>query len=81
MVAGNRGYYLKGSGVLLKMALESFAMNLLVRRGYTPTYVPFFMTQTVMSEVAQLEQFDEELYKVPVQSRTRTTCQPSLTST
>jgi seryl-tRNA synthetase len=63
-VAGNRGYFLKGSGVLLKMALEHYAMNYLARSGYEPTYAPFFMTQSIMSEVAQLEQFDEELYKV-----------------
>lgn len=39
-------------------------MTLLAQEGYTPMYVPFFMTKEIMSEVAQLEQFDEELYKV-----------------
>ena len=31
---------------------------------YTPLYTPFFMRKEVMQEVAQLSQFDEELYKV-----------------
>lgn len=64
VVAGNRGYFLKGAGVLLKMALENYSMSLLAQHEYQPTYVPFFMTKSIMSEVAQLEQFDEELYKV-----------------
>lgn len=33
-------------------------------KGYTPLYTPFFMKKEVMSEVAQLSQFDDELYKV-----------------
>ena len=33
-------------------------------KGYTPLYTPFFMRKEVMQEVAQLSQFDEELYKV-----------------
>ena len=33
-------------------------------KGYTPLYTPFFMRKEVMQEVAQLNQFDEELYKV-----------------
>jgi len=37
---------------------------LLHEKGYTPLYTPFFMRKQVMQEVAQLSQFDEELYKV-----------------
>nr|CDJ92766.1 Aminoacyl-tRNA synthetase domain containing protein [Haemonchus contortus] len=33
-------------------------------KGFTPLYTPFFMRKEVMQEVAQLSQFDEELYKV-----------------
>merc|ERR1712062_637140 len=33
-------------------------------KDYTPLYVPFFMRKDIMQEVAQLQQFDEELYKV-----------------
>ena len=34
------------------------------REGFSPLYTPFFMKKEVMREVAQLSQFDEELYKV-----------------
>ena len=63
-VAGGRGYYLTGYGVLLNQALINYAMSFLVRRGSEPVHTPFFMRREVMAECAQLSQFDEELYKV-----------------
>ena len=35
-----------------------------MQKDFTPLYTPFFMKKEVMQEVAQLSQFDEELYKV-----------------
>lgn len=63
-VSGNRGYFLKGPGVALEQALVSFAHDFLASRGSTPLSPPVFMNKDVMSEVAQLSQFAEELYKV-----------------
>eukprot|EP00894_Picocystis_sp_ML_P000178 jgi/Pico_ML_1/50695/g1858.t3 len=63
-VAGGRGYYLIGAGVLLNQALINFGMQFLYTKQYTPVHTPFFMRKDVMAECAQLEQFDEELYKV-----------------
>ncbi|GBP27282.1 hypothetical protein EVAR_77296_1 [Eumeta japonica] len=63
-VAGGRGYYLKGPAVFLEQALVQLSLRILLDRGYTPLYTPFFMRKEVMQEVAQLAQFDEELYKV-----------------
>ena len=40
------------------------ALQTLVKKDYVPLYTPFFMRKDVMQEVAQLSQFDEELYKV-----------------
>ncbi|KAF5911050.1 serine--tRNA ligase, cytoplasmic isoform X1 [Diceros bicornis minor] len=64
VVAGSRGYFLKGVLVFLEQALIQYALRTLRNRGYTPIYTPFFMRKEVMQEVAQLSQFDEELYKV-----------------
>ncbi|XP_052587172.1 serine--tRNA ligase, cytoplasmic isoform X1 [Peromyscus californicus insignis] len=64
VVAGSRGYFLKGVLVFLEQALIQYALRTLGSRGYTPIYTPFFMRKEVMQEVAQLSQFDEELYKV-----------------
>ncbi|KAL6008400.1 hypothetical protein ACLOJK_033909 [Asimina triloba] len=63
-VAGGRGFYLKGAGVLLNQALISFALQFLGERGYTELQTPFFMRKDIMAKCAQLSQFDEELYKV-----------------
>ncbi|KAM9217433.1 LOW QUALITY PROTEIN: serine--tRNA ligase, cytoplasmic [Leptosomus discolor] len=64
IVAGSRGYFLKGPLVFLEQALIQYALQSLRAKGYTPVYTPFFMRKEVMQEVAQLSQFDEELYKV-----------------
>lgn len=63
-VAGNRAYYLKGPLAMLHLAIINYATSYLIAKEYQPIYPPFFMTKDVMGEVAQLEQFDEELYKV-----------------
>jgi len=63
-VGGNRGYYLVGDGVLLNQALINYGLSFLVPRGYTPLQTPFFMQKEAMAAVAQLAQFDDELYKV-----------------
>ena len=63
-VAGSRGFYLKGPLVFMQQALIDLALHILGEKDYTPLYTPFFMRKEVMSEVAQLNQFDEELYHV-----------------
>ncbi|CAN8005280.1 unnamed protein product [Ixodes pacificus] len=75
VTAGGRGYYLMSSlwaffffffnaAVFLEQALLQLALQMLHAKGYSPLYTPFFMRKEVMQEVAQLSQFDEELYKV-----------------
>uniref|UniRef100_A0A1B6CET3 serine--tRNA ligase n=2 Tax=Clastoptera arizonana TaxID=38151 RepID=A0A1B6CET3_9HEMI len=64
LVGGARCFYLKGPCVLLQLALIQFAMHRWVGYGYLPIYPPYFMRKEIMQEVAQLSQFDEELYKI-----------------
>ncbi|XP_058515469.1 uncharacterized protein LOC131478873 [Ochotona princeps] len=64
-VAGHRGYYLKGPGFLLNMALAQHGINFLLRRGYTPVQPPFFMRRDVMARAAELKDFEETLYRIP----------------
>ncbi len=63
-IAGHRAFFLKGVGVLLNQALINYGLSFLRRRTYTPLQPPFFMKKEAMAKTAQLEQFDEELYKV-----------------
>lgn len=54
----------QGPLVYLEQALINLALQMLDEKDYVPLYTPFFMRKEVMQEVAQLSQFDEELYKV-----------------
>ena len=63
-LVGHRGYFLRKWGVLLNQALINYGLHFLVSKGYDPIQPPFFMKAEYMAKTAQLEQFDEELYKV-----------------
>lgn len=63
-IVGHRGYFLTNIGVALNQALINFALGFLNKRKYTLLQTPFMMNKEVMAKVAQLSQFDEELYKV-----------------
>lgn len=63
-IAGHRGYFLKGPGVQLNLALINYGIAFLMARKYTPLQTPFFMNKEVMAGVAQLSEFDEALYAV-----------------
>ena len=54
----------QGPAVFLEQALINLALRMLAEKGYEALYTPFFMRKEVMQQVAQLSQFDEELYKV-----------------
>lgn len=42
----------------------NYGLEFLDKKGYTPLQTPQFMLKDYMAKTAQLEQFDEELYKV-----------------
>jgi seryl-tRNA synthetase len=63
-VSGARFYYLKNEGVMLDMALIQFALNELVKKGYTPIEPPFMMRRRPYEGVTALSDFEEMLYKV-----------------
>jgi seryl-tRNA synthetase len=63
-IVGHRGYFLRRWGVFLNQALINYGLEFLSDRGYTPLQTPQFMLKEYMGKTAQLEQFDDELYKV-----------------
>lgn len=63
-VVGHRGYCLTGYGLFLNLALVNYGLEFLFNKGYKPNQPPHFMLRNYMAKTAQLEQFDEELYKV-----------------
>lgn len=50
--------------MLLNMALIQCALTHAIGQGCTPIMTPFFMRREIMGECAQLDDFDEQLYKV-----------------
>lgn len=73
-VAGSRGYFLKGVGARLNLALIQYSMRFLEERGYTAVQTPYFMTRDAMTKCAQLDDFDEQLYKVVESSSSSSSC-------
>jgi len=63
-VAGARFFYLKREGVLLDMALMSFALEEMVKKNYTPVEPPFLMRRKPYEGVIALSDFEKDLYKI-----------------
>ncbi|KAH8829105.1 seryl-tRNA synthetase [Flagelloscypha sp. PMI_526] len=63
-IAGHRGYFLTNDGIDLNQALISYALDFLRKRNFKKIQPPFFMNKDQMAKTAQLDEFDEALYKV-----------------
>jgi seryl-tRNA synthetase len=63
-IAGARFFYLKSKGVLLDLALMNFALDEMIKKGYTPIEPPFLMRREAYEGVTALSDFEEMLYKV-----------------
>jgi len=63
-ISGAGFYFLKGSLVLLDMALQRFAMDLLTGHGYTPITPPYMMNRAAYEGVTDLSDFEKVMYKI-----------------
>ncbi len=63
-VAGARFFYLKRESVLLDMALLSFALEEMIKKGFTPIEPPFLMKRKPYEGVVALSDFEKDLYKL-----------------
>lgn len=63
-VSGARFFYLKNEVAMLDMALMSFAIEELSRKGFTPVVPPYLMNREAYEGVTALADFVEVLYKV-----------------
>ncbi len=57
-------YYLRGPLVLLDLALQRFALDLLVARGFTPIVPPFLLRREPYEGVTDLADFENVMYKI-----------------
>ena len=63
-VTGSRFFYLKREGVLLDMALMSFALDEITKKGYLPVEPPYLMRREPYEGVTALSDFENVLYKI-----------------
>jgi seryl-tRNA synthetase len=63
-VAGSRFYYLKGGLVLLSNALQRFAMDVLMKKGFTPIQTPYMLNRDAVGGAVAFEDFEEAIYKI-----------------
>jgi seryl-tRNA synthetase len=63
-ISGARFFYLKGNGVLLDLALRTFALKEMAKKGYVLIEPPFLMRREPYEGVVALADFEEVLYKI-----------------
>jgi seryl-tRNA synthetase len=63
-VSGSRFFYLKNEVAMLDMALMSFAIDELSKKGYTAVIPPLLMKREAYEGVTALGDFEEVLYKI-----------------
>ncbi|WP_414837670.1 serine--tRNA ligase [Candidatus Nanosalina sp. VS9-1] len=63
-LSGERAYYLKNELFRLNQALIQFSMDLLEEKDFTPMQTPYYLKHRPMEAAAELEDFEEQLYKI-----------------
>ena len=63
-LAGSRFYYLKNELVLLDIAMQQMALEMLLKQEYSPIYPPFMMRREVYEGVTDLADFENVMYKI-----------------
>jgi len=63
-ISGSRFYILKNEMVKLSMALSNFAIDYLIKEGYTVVQPPFMIRREAMEGAVILSDFEETIYKI-----------------
>jgi seryl-tRNA synthetase len=63
-IAGAGFYFLKGSLVLLDLALQRYALDLLAEKGFTPVIPPYMINRSSYEGVTDLSDFEKVMYKI-----------------
>jgi seryl-tRNA synthetase len=63
-ISGARFYFLKNELVMLDLAMQRLALDMLLKKGYTPVYPPFMMRREPYEGVTDLADFENVMYKI-----------------
>jgi seryl-tRNA synthetase len=62
--AGARFYYLKNELVLLNQALQKFALDFLMKKGFSAIQTPYMLNRFSVGGAVNLTDFEETIYKI-----------------
>ena len=62
-VAGFRGYFLKNDGALLEYAIWMYALDFMIKKGFTPMVVPSMVRREAFLGTGYIPQSEDDLYK------------------
>ena len=63
-MSGAGFYFLKGSLVLLDLALQRFSLDILMERGFVPVLPPYMINRRSYEGVTDLDDFEKVMYKI-----------------
>src|SRR3989338_1003078 len=63
-ISGHGFYFLKGPLVMLDRALQQFALEFLIKKGFTVIQPPYMMSRAAYEGVTSLADFEDVLYKI-----------------
>ncbi len=63
-ISGARFYFMKNELVMLDLAMQLLALEMLLKKGYTPIYPPFMMRRAPYEGVTDLADFQDVMYKI-----------------
>ena len=63
-VAGARFFYLKNEAVLLDMALQKFAVDMLITKGFGMVWPPFMLNRAALEGGVNVSEFEDTIYKI-----------------
>ena len=63
-VSGARFYYLKNEAVLLDLALQRFAVDVLLKHGFSMHWPPFMLNRAALEGGVNLNEFQDTIYKI-----------------
>jgi seryl-tRNA synthetase len=63
-VAGARFFYLKNEAVLLDMALQRFAVDMLIAKGFEMVWPPFMLNRAALEGGVNVSEFEDTIYKI-----------------
>jgi len=63
-VTGARFYYLKNQLVILNFAMIRYAVDIMIKHGFTPIWTPFMLNYKSLKKAAQISEFADVSYKI-----------------